>query len=60
MMHIGSYDDEPASFALMTEYCMQNGYTRTDKTHREIYLSDPRRTDASKLKTVLRFKVAKG
>jgi len=59
MMHIGSYDDEPASFAAMEAYCSQNGYIRTSKTHREIYLSDPRRTDASRLKTVLRFLVAR-
>lgn len=60
MMHIGGYDSEPASFAQMAEYCSQNGYVRKEMTHREIYLSDPRRTEQSKLKTVLRFKVAKG
>lgn len=60
MMHIGSYDTEPASFAQMMEYCSQNGYIRTEMTHREIYLSDPRKTEPSKCKTVLRFKVAKG
>jgi hypothetical protein len=60
MMHIGSYDSEPASFAQMTEFCCRNGYTRTEMTHREIYLSDPRKTELDKLKTVLRFKVAKG
>ena len=59
MMHIGSYDDEPASFDKMTGYCAQNGYVRTAKTHREIYLSDPRRTAAAKLRTVLRFLVKK-
>lgn len=60
MLHIGSYDSEPASFAQMTEFCAQNGYTRTEMTHREIYLSDPVKTEKSKLKTVLRFKVSKG
>lgn len=60
MMHIGSYDDEPASFAKMTEYCAQNGFIRKSKTHREIYLSDPRRTDAARLRTALRFRVEKG
>lgn len=60
MMHIGSYGDEPASFAKMMEYCGQNGYVRTAKTHREIYLSDPRRTQAARLRTVLRFRVQKG
>ncbi|SET33966.1 hypothetical protein SAMN05660297_02088 [Natronincola peptidivorans] len=57
MMHIGSYDDEPASFAKMEEYCQDNGYRRKSKTHREIYLSDPRKTAVEKLKTVLRFSI---
>ena len=59
MMHIGSYDDEPASFARMEEYCRKNGFVRVSMTHREIYLSDPRRTEKSRLKTVLRFRAAK-
>ncbi|WP_373483001.1 GyrI-like domain-containing protein [Acetobacterium sp.] len=58
MLHLGSYDDEPASFEKMEKFCNENGYLRTDKTHREIYLSDPRRTETAKLKTVLRFKVS--
>jgi hypothetical protein len=59
MMHIGSYDDEPASFEKMERFCEKNGCRRISKTHREIYMSDPGRTEASKLKTVLRFKVEK-
>ncbi|MGO4547245.1 GyrI-like domain-containing protein [Paenibacillus sp. 2TAB23] len=55
MMHIGSFDDEPESFARMEAFCKENGYVRTDKTHREIYLSDPRKTEMSKMRTVLRF-----
>ena len=57
MMHIGSYDTENESFKLMEEYCHENGYKRTYKTHREIYLGDPRKTEKEKIKTVLRFKV---
>lgn len=57
MLHLGSYDDEPASFAQMEAFCSEHGYVRSDKTHREIYLSDPRRTETAKLKTALRFKV---
>ncbi len=57
MMHIGSFDDEPASFARMEAYCEANGYVRTSKIHREIYLSDPRKTEPAKLRTVLRFPV---
>ncbi len=59
MMHIGSYDDEPASFEKMEAYCENNGYKRIYKIHKEIYLSDPRRVAVEKLKTVLRFKVAR-
>ncbi|GAB6930836.1 GyrI-like domain-containing protein [Paenibacillus sp. JCM 10914] len=57
MMHIGSFDDEPESFARMEAFCTEQGYHRASKIHREIYLSDPRKTEASKLKTVLRFPV---
>lgn len=59
MMHIGSYDDEPASFELMEKYCAENAYERISKIHREIYLSDSRKIAPEKLKTVLRFKVRK-
>lgn len=59
-MHIGSYDEEPATIAAMHEYARQNGYEPdiTDtRYHHEIYLSDPRRCDAGKLKTVVRHPV---
>ncbi|MDF2723619.1 MAG: hypothetical protein K0Q59_3294 [Paenibacillus sp.] len=59
MMHIGSFDDEPASFARMEAFCSENGYVRAAKTHREIYLSDPRKTELAKMKTVLRFPVSR-
>ena len=59
MLHLGSYDDEPASFKMMEQFCKDNGYTRISKRHREIYLSDPRKTEPNKLKTVLRFSVKK-
>jgi hypothetical protein len=60
MMHIGSYDDEKESFDKMEKFCGENGYIRACKTHREIYISDPRKTEVSKLKTVLRFSVKEG
>ena len=47
-MHIGSYDDEPATVNLMHKYMKENGYELyiTDKRyHHEIYLSDPRKCD---------------
>jgi hypothetical protein len=57
MMHIGSFDNEPASFALMEEFSASQKLRRKSMVHREIYLSDARKTAAEKLKTVLRFQV---
>ncbi|AET69041.1 hypothetical protein Desor_3559 [Desulfosporosinus orientis DSM 765] len=57
MLHIGPYDEEFKSFSLMEDYCRKHNFRRKTKIHREIYLSDPRRTQPDKLKTVLRFKV---
>ena len=59
MLHIGHYDSEPASFAVMEEFCRAYNLNRISKVHREIYLSDARKTPAEKLQTVLRFKVEK-
>ena len=59
-MHIGAYDDEPATVQLMNEYVGQKGYVIdiTDKRHHhEIYLSDPRKVDVDKLKTVIRHPI---
>lgn len=61
-MHIGSYDNEPETINLMHEYMSQNGYELdiTDtRYHHEIYLSDPRRCEISRLKTVVRHPVKK-
>lgn len=57
MLHLGSYDDEKESFDIMEKYCEEQGLERASKKHKEIYLSDPRKTETAKLKTVLRFKV---
>ncbi|NQX45987.1 GyrI-like domain-containing protein [Paenibacillus tritici] len=56
MLHIGPYDDEPHSFARMEQFCTDQGLLRESHLHREIYISDVRRTRPEKLKTVLRFK----
>lgn len=61
-MHIGSYDNEPETVELMHKYMEENGYKLdiTDsRLHHEIYLSDPRRCDESKLKTVIRHPIKK-
>ncbi len=57
MVHSGSYDNEPESFKRMESFGYDNNMKRLSKTHREIYLSDPRKVDSSKLKTVLRYKI---
>ncbi len=61
-MHIGSYDDEPATVAAMDSYADSMGYDIdiTDKRqHHEIYLSDPRKTAPEKLRTVVRHPIKK-
>jgi len=55
MLHLGSYDDEPASFEQMEAFCTDQGLIRKSKIHREIYLSDARKVAPEKLKTTLRF-----
>lgn len=60
VMHHGSYDDEPATVALMDEYLHANGYENDMgglRMHHEIYLSDPRKTEVSKRKTVIRHPI---
>lgn len=57
MLHVGSYDNEPETFAQMEAFAKTEGLERICKTHREIYLSDFRKVATEKLKTVLRFKV---
>lgn len=55
MLHNGSFDSEPASFKLMEQFATTNNVKRKSLIHREIYLSDARKTAPEKLKTVLRF-----
>ena len=61
-MHVGSYDDEPKTVALMHEYMKANGYEldiTNVRYHHEIYLSDPRKCAVEKLKTVVRHPIRK-
>ncbi len=54
ILHIGSYDEEaPTLNRLHQEYMPAHGYDFNGR-HHEIYLGDPRKTEASKLKTILR------
>ena len=60
IMHVGTYDEEPATIKLMDDYAVANGYVldfSAERLHHEIYLSDPRKTPAEKLKTVIRHPV---
>ena len=61
-MHIGTYDDEPATVELMHSFAEKHGYAldlTTERLHHEIYLSDPRKVDPDKNKTVIRHPVRK-
>jgi hypothetical protein len=57
MLHLGSYDSEPESFKLMETYAKENGYIRESKIHKEVYLTDARKTTPEKYKTTLRFTI---
>lgn len=57
VMHVGSYDDEPQSFEKMKKFIKENDLEIVTLRHREIYISDARKTEKSKLKTVLRYMV---
>ena len=62
IMHIGAFDDEPQTVALMDEYVAQNGYENDiteSRLHHEIYLSDARKVAPEKWKTVIRHPIKK-
>lgn len=56
MLHVGPFTEEPATFAVMNAAIAERGLT-AEKAHREIYLSDLRRTAPEKLQTILRLTV---
>ena len=61
-MHIGAYDDEPATVDAMHRFMEEQGYALdiTDqRMHHEIYLSDARRVAPEKRKTVVRHPIRK-
>lgn len=60
IMHIGAYDDEPATVAVMDAYLQDNGYENNitnTRLHHEIYLSDARKVAPEKLKAVIRHPI---
>ena len=59
-MHLGPYDDEPATVEAMHRYMAEKGYELDlsgERLHHEIYLSDPRKADPAKWKTVIRHPI---
>ena len=59
IMHVGPYDEEPKTFRILEDYCLKNRLIRKSLTHKEIYISDVRRVEPEKMKTVLRIQVEK-
>ena len=60
IMHVGPFDDEPRSVALMDEFIRQNGYENdlsAERLHHEIYLSDARKAAPEKWRTVIRHPI---
>ena len=61
-MHVGPYDDEPATVEAMHAFAEAQGYVpdfSAVRRHHEIYLSDPRKVDPVKMKTVVRHPIRK-
>ncbi len=61
-MHIGAFDDESLTVEIMDQYLGDNGYENdfsNTRLHHEIYLSDARRVDPRKWKTVVRHPIRK-
>lgn len=59
-MHIGSYDNEPETIALINEYLQKNGFKvniTPARFHHEIYLSNPQKCNVANLKTVIRIPI---
>ena len=62
IMHIGPFDEEPATVALMDDHLAKNGYVNDmsdSRLHHEIYLSDARKVAPEKWKTVIRHPIKK-
>lgn len=62
IMHLGPYDDEPATIERMEQFISDSGYVQdldSGRRHHEIYLGDPRKTKPENLKTVIRHPIKK-
>ena len=57
IMHTGPFDNEPASIEKMEAFISEKGYVSDfsdSRMHHEIYLSDARKVEPSKWRTVIR------
>jgi hypothetical protein len=60
IMHLGAFDDEPKTVALMDTYLRENGFVNDfseKRFHHEIYMSDARKVPPEKWKTVIRHPI---
>lgn len=53
ILHIGPFADEAPTIDELHEFIETNGHALTGK-HHEIYLSDPRKADPAKMRTIIR------
>jgi len=58
MLHVGPYAEEGPTIARLIAWAANGGFELTGR-HHEIYLGDPNRATADKLKTVVRYPVRK-
>ncbi|MBI4405967.1 MAG: GyrI-like domain-containing protein [Deltaproteobacteria bacterium] len=56
-LHVGPYSEEPGTIDRLLSFVNEKGY-KIDGLHHEIYLSDPRKTKAEELKTIIRYSIA--
>lgn len=59
ILHTGSFESEPESFEKLVDFLKREGYQRTSKNHKEIYLNDFNKTAVANLKTILRVTIEK-
>ena len=60
IMHLGAFDEEPATIAIMDRFLEENGYVNDmnrERLHHEIYMSDARKVPPDKWKTVIRHPI---
>ena len=62
ILHTGKFDDEPKTIKSLEEFIIKNNFINdinSERRHHEIYLSDPRKVEQNKMKTIIRLPVRK-